>query len=178
MLELCDMQISNKLFCFPKLNLFSLVYEYFNQSRETIVTSTGDLLVKIAEQGERHHIKFDNAHITFAYGADGNYLYKKNHAHPLITFNEDIFGQDPSPGNTKYGFIKIGNKTDLVKIGEEDSSWIDSSCYSAIYGKNTNFYCKLLNKGNIKFNNAIFGDPLPGEKKECYIIPQPHWQIV
>ena len=176
-LKLSNKQITNRdlYIHHQKSTVFSLVYEYINQSRELIITPTGDLLVKIAEEGNKlflYNIMFTNP-VTLAYGLDNNYIYKDNVLpSTTITFNNATFGQDPAPTKAKFGFIKIGNKKNFVKIGEENISWFSDTPYSAIYGKNEKFYCKLFNKGRVKFNNATFGDPLPGKIKECYIIQQ------
>jgi hypothetical protein len=110
--------------------------------------------------------------MDYFFGTDNNaFISKLNHKGP-VPFSVSFFGQDPCNGYVKDGYIKIGNATDMINVGEENCSYKinHNECCIAIYGILTEMHCKFGVKKEIVFNNDTFGDPFLNEKKQAYII--------
>jgi len=167
--DLCDLKITNRSNSPHKPRLFSLIYEYVTQPREIIFAENGDLFVQIGEEHQKYKPYKKTKYNMFAFGIDGKYVYK-DIAGSNFTFNNSTFSDASDSSKLKHGYIKVGSKTDLFKIGYEDSSYISDTSYTALYGVGEKFFCKREVTGPIVFDNSVFGDPSPGNKKEAYII--------
>lgn len=100
--------------------------------------------------------------IVAAYGADGRYAYKFG-VFGRVNFNNATFG-DSYPGKVKAGYYKP-----FVIAGAEGESVYIRGTADVAYGANGKFVVKNNVSGNIKFDNATFGDPTPGVKKIGYV---------
>jgi hypothetical protein len=169
--EMCSLsngKITNRDYSVHNKRIFSLLYRYTQIPYEVLITKNEDLLIKVQDEGKRYKVR-SQIPLTLAFGSDNKFVFKDN-CSGCITFDCNVFGEDPNPGKIKFGYIKIGNKKDLIKIGEENASYSSSKVYTAIYGAKNKFYCKRNLNENISFSNNVFGDPLPGIKKNAYII--------
>ncbi len=163
-------RITNRDYGVHNNRTFYLLYSYTQMPREVLITKNEDLLIKVTNEGKRYTVRTEIP-LTLAFGSNDKFVFKHNcQSGQTMFFSKDFFGEDPDPDNLKFGYIKIGNKKNLIKIGEENSTYNSSDFYVALYGANNTFYCKSNLTGAIKFDNNTFGDPLPGVKKEAYVL--------
>ncbi|MEM7180549.1 MAG: hypothetical protein AAF518_06530 [Spirochaetota bacterium] len=116
-----------------------------------------------------------------AYGANGTFRYKYN-VKGRVSFNNAVFG-DPLPGVFKYGFVQAtdGSENDTHRdynpkgpngfsyAGEEGKGLFLKKLSNVAYGANGTFRYKYKVIGYISFDNATFGDPLPGVFKYGFV---------
>jgi hypothetical protein len=112
-----------------------------------------------------------------AYGANGKFNYKYGFT-GTIKFDNATFG-DPIPGVGKYGFSRPSGSTTPPATGPtgpsgftyavgENQSYTFTSPVDVAYGANGQFNYKYGVTGTVSFNNATFGDPIPGTYKSGF----------
>ena len=108
-----------------------------------------------------------NQTVDVAYGANGAFAYKSG-VTGTITFNNATFG-DPISGVAKAGYYKeaaITGPAGYTWCAGENGSYTFSQSVDLAYGANGTFAYKTgVAAGSITFNNATFGDPIPGVAK-------------
>jgi len=110
-----------------------------------------------------------NQTVDTAYGANGSYNYRTG-VSGTITFNNATFG-DPAYGVAKAGYYKVVATTGpagYTWCAGENGSYTFNQSVDVAYGANGAFAYKGGVSGNITFNNATFGDPIPGIVKAGY----------
>lgn len=99
-----------------------------------------------------------------AYGSNGKFAYKYG-VSGTIAFNNTNFG-DPIPGVFKSGFYRVcTTPPGYTKCANEGQSYTLPGVCDVAYGANGKFFYKYRVIGSITFNNATFGDPIPGVYK-------------
>ena len=110
-----------------------------------------------------------NGTCDVAYGANGQFKYLASKT-GTITFNNATFG-DPIPGVAKSGYYKTSanvGPAGYTWCANENGSYNLSGTCDVAYGANGQFNYLSGRTGTIAFNNATFGDPIPGVAKAGY----------
>ena len=111
-----------------------------------------------------------NGAYDVAFGANGLFSYKYGQT-GTTTFNNATFG-DPIPGVTKKGYYKVSDApAGYAFCANENGMYTLSGICDVAYGANGQFKYKYGQTGTITFNNATFGDPIPGVAKKGYYKP-------
>jgi hypothetical protein len=103
-----------------------------------------------------------------AYGANGSYYFLYNQT-GSITFNNTTFGGDPAPNIPKKGYYRISGPAGYTWCTAENGTFALSGICDVAYGSNGQFNYMSSKTGNITFNNANFGDPIPGVAKAGFV---------
>jgi len=101
---------------------------------------------------------------SIAYGANDVFAYKV--AVGGIPCNNSVFG-DPVPGAPKKCY-QAGDA--LTQCAAENGHCAFTGSRTVAYGARSNFAYKTVENG-VDCNNGVFGDPLVGTVKACYIVP-------
>ena len=110
-----------------------------------------------------------NTAVDVAYGANGSFVYKTG-VTGAITFDNGTFG-DPAFGVAKAGYYKDASNVGpagYTWCAGENGSYTFSQAADVAFGANGSFFYKTGITGAITFNNATFGDPIPGIVKAGY----------
>ena len=102
--------------------------------------------------------------VEAAYGANGAYAYNRG-VSGTVTFNNATFGDPIS------GVVKAGYYIPYTQGAAEGQSYSFSSPTDIAYGANGKYVFRSAVTGTITFNNATFGDPIPGVAKAGYFRP-------
>ena len=110
-----------------------------------------------------------------AYGANGTFA-RRTGVRNGIDCNNGVFG-DPLPGVRKACYIRTVNSGQpdyTPPSGYTFCAWEDERCRfggtaDMAYGANGTFVYRTGVRNGIDCNNGVFGDPLPGVRKACYI---------
>lgn len=100
------------------------------------------------------------------YGADGK--FKELVAADGVPCNNGTFG-DPAVGARKACYLSGGP---LAECAKENGRCAFTGLRTIAYGAGRKFNTKTA-EGGVDCGNGVFGDPLPGTVKACYILPQP-----
>jgi hypothetical protein len=103
-----------------------------------------------------------------AYGA-GTYTYKTANASTACT--SAAFNGDPAPNLAKSCYVApAGGPSGYAQCAAEDGTCGFTGSRNVAYGANGAFNNRLLS-GGTACTNAVFGDPLNGVAKSCYLPP-------
>lgn len=101
-----------------------------------------------------------------AYGANGRFAYRFNIS-GSVTFNNAVFG-DPAPGVPKSGYFKPASPNNWLWCAREGEICALAGNHDLAFGNNGTYNYKSNLVGPVTYNNATFGDPLPGVQKVGY----------
>jgi hypothetical protein len=101
-----------------------------------------------------------------SYGANGVFTQKSLPA-GRHACTDGLFG-DPLPGVVK-ACLAPPETVETTKLTGEASSFKLSTAMVVSYGANGVFFQKTLQPGTYACDNSVFGDPLSGVQKACYI---------
>lgn len=104
------------------------------------------------------------------YGANGRFFVKK--AGNGIGCNNQVFG-DPIVGTVKDCFVKTRGSVLVSSSKGQYCAQKNGHCKfngkaTVYYGANGKFFAKRARNG-IKCNNSVFGDPIVGVVKSCFV---------
>jgi hypothetical protein len=102
---------------------------------------------------------------TVAYGANGQFVYKT--VTDSTPCNDSSFG-DPIVGTVKACYVET--QTYEYCAGEHNICRV-SGTRTIAYGANGQFFYKTVS-GDVLCGDRIFGDPIPGTLKTCYLETQ------
>ncbi len=101
-----------------------------------------------------------------SFGANGKFFYKFN-VSGSVAMNNGTFG-DPIPGVVKAGYYKPASPSSWTWCAVEGGTCTLSGNNDFAFGMNGKYNYKTSVVGAITFNNATFGDPIPGVVKAGY----------
>jgi hypothetical protein len=124
----------------------------------------------IAFEGETLNLQATPSRgISFAYGANGSFVYSTLPGGSTYGCNNGTFGSDPAPGVTKACYLPLPEYVFTASEGETFSLGTASSMPVA-YGANGSFFSGVFT-GSVTCANVPFGgDPSPGNTKRCYVL--------
>jgi beta-glucanase (GH16 family) len=97
------------------------------------------------------------------YGAGTTFFYKT--ATGSISCTNAVFG-DPLPGQAKNCDFGASTTDTWTRCATEGGTCVFSGTRQVRYGAGTTYFYKTAT-GSIACTNAVFGDPLPGQVKNC-----------
>jgi len=112
----------------------------------------------------------ENASVNFstpvdvAFGINGNYAYQYGVAGNLA-FSGTNFG-DPN-----WGVAKAGYSSAFPQYASENGAYTFTAPVAAAFGAQGKYNYSPAVSGTVTFNNATFGDPIPGVAKAGYAMP-------
>lgn len=104
---------------------------------------------------------------TVAYGANGQFTYVNNISDG-VDCNNDIFG-DPVPGVPKSCYVRITSLPYFEFCANENGTCEIDGKGDIAYGANGLYAFQYNVMNEIACTNTIFGDPILGTAKSCYL---------
>ncbi|WP_370086254.1 alpha-L-rhamnosidase [Streptacidiphilus sp. MAP12-16] len=104
---------------------------------------------------------------TVAYGAQGTFAYTT--ATNGASCSNALFG-DPTPGTAKACYL-VGpppTATTWTACAAEGSNCASTGTHEVAYGAGGQYFYGTFN-GGTPCDNTVFGDPIPGQAKVCYV---------